>query len=75
MAAALYRQLDFSGVVPVSGTGGVFQLGERICGPLREKLACGQMRLVSPQLPPDRGALILAFQQSGTPVPQALLQS
>lgn len=74
MASALYRQLDFSGVVPVSATGGVFRLRERLCGPLREKLACGQMRLVSPQLPPDRGALILAFQQSGTPVPQALLR-
>lgn len=74
MASALYRQLGFSGVIPVSGTGGVFQLGERIQAPLRKKLSQGQMRLVSPQLPPDRGALILAFQQSGSPVPQALLR-
>ncbi len=75
MASALYRQLGFSGVVPVSGTGGVFQLGERLWGPLGEKLANGQMQLVSPRLPPDRGSLILAFQQSGTPVPQTLLQA
>ncbi len=40
MAIALYRQLGFDGsyAVPVSGTGGVFKMGERITKPLAEIL-------------------------------------
>ncbi len=74
IALALYRQLGFSGTIPVSGTGGVFQLKERILAPLREKLAANNMHLVSPLLPPDRGALLLAFQLGGQPLPQPLMQ-
>lgn len=71
LAWALYRQLGFSGVVPVSYTGGVFQLGPRLLDPLRSKLAAHQMALTPPLLPPDQGSLILAFQYSSTPIPQA----
>ena len=74
MAWALYRQLGFEGTIPVSGTGGVFKLGERIAAPLREKLAAHSMVLTAAKLPPDVGSLILAFQLSGTPVPPALLE-
>lgn len=74
IAWALYQRLGFTGVIPVSYTGGVFQLGERLLAPLRSNLAARQMELVPPLLPPDCGSLILAFQRSGTPIPKGLLQ-
>lgn len=74
MARALYRRLGFEGTVPVSGTGGVFRLGERLAAPLREKLAAHSMALTDAKLPPDIGSLILAFQLSGEAVPPALLE-
>lgn len=75
IAEALYRQLDFTGQIPVSYTGGVFSLGERLLAPLRRELAAKNMTLQAPLLPPDQGSLILAFQLSGTPVPDKLLQA
>ena len=74
MARALYRQLGFEGNIPVSGTGGVFKLGERLAAPLREKLAAHSMVLTDAKLPPDIGSLILAFQLSGRSVPPTLLK-
>lgn len=62
IAAALYCDLHFTEIVPVSYTGSVFLLGERILQPLRQSLAEFPMRLLPPVLPPDRGALILAMQ-------------
>lgn len=75
MAVALYRLLQFEGQIPVSYTGGVFQLGERLLAPLRQRLSERNMVLRAPLLPPDQGSLILAFQNSGTAVPTALLTS
>lgn len=75
IAEALYRQLGFTGQIPVSYTGGVFSLGERLLAPLRRQLAEKNMTLQAPLLPPDQGSLILAFQLSGTPVPDKLLQT
>lgn len=74
MAWALYRQLGFEGEIPVSGTGGVFKLGERLAVPLRERLVEHSMVLVDAKLPPDAGSLILAFQLSGRSIPAALLE-
>lgn len=74
IAWALYRQLGFEGSVPVSGTGGVFKLGERLAAPLRKKLAEHNMVLTGAKLPPDAGSLILAFQQSGRAIPAGLLE-
>ena len=74
MADALYRLLGFAGQVPVSYTGGVFRLGERLLAPLRRNLSARNMELRPPLLPPDQGSLILAFQLSGTPVPSSLLR-
>jgi len=73
MAATLYRRLGFTGVMPVSYSGGVFSLGAPLLDPLRALLAKHSMALESPLLPPDRGALVLAFQGAGEAVPEGLL--
>lgn len=73
MAAALYRRLGFSGRTPVSWSGGVFNIGAPILDPLRDRLAGLGMALVAPKLPPDKGALVLAFQRDGAAVPEGLL--
>lgn len=70
MAEALYRQLSFTGCVPVSYTGGVFNLGERLLSPLRRMLEERHMALTAPVYPPDIGSLVLAFQHSGTALPE-----
>lgn len=72
MAAALYRRLGFSGDVPVSYSGGVFNIGRPILEPLAMQLAALGMTLCAPKLPPDLGAVVLAFQYDGMPVPEGL---
>lgn len=71
IAESLYRQLHFSGRIPVSYTGGIFNLGDHILSPLRGMLADRSMELCPPIYPPDIGSLILAFQYSGTPIPKS----
>lgn len=62
LAVTLRRELCFSEgeTVKVSGTGGVFNLGDRIIKPLSEKLSRHNMHFVPPVYEPDMGALILA---------------
>lgn len=72
MAAALYRRLGFSGDVSVSYSGGVFNIGRPLLDPLARKLAALDMTLCAPKLPPDLGAVVLAFQHDGMPVPEGL---
>ena len=60
MAIAIYGRLGFTEVIPVSGTGGVFKMGERITTPLNKKLAEHNMKFVQPLYDPGIGALILA---------------
>ena len=63
LAITLYEQLAFDGPVKVSYSGGVFQKGEIITGPLAEILAECNMTLVPAAMTPDLGALLLARQQ------------
>ena len=74
MAAALYRRLRFCGNIPVSYSGGVFNLGAPLLDPLAQKLRALDMTLYEPKLPPDKGALVLAFQRDGTAVPDGLIR-
>ena len=74
MAAALYRRLGFSGEVPVSYSGGVFNIGAPILEPLARKLQTRDMALHAPKLPPDKGAVVLAFQRDGAAIPGGLMQ-
>ena len=73
MAAALYRRLGFSGEVPVSYSGGVFNIGAPILEPLAQKLGALNMALRAPKLPPDKGAVVLAFQHDNAPIPEGLM--
>lgn len=70
MAGTLYQRLGFTGAVPVSYTGGVFRLGNRLLSPLGSLLAEKCMYLTAPLYPPDIGSLILAFRYSGTSLPE-----
>ena len=72
MAVALYRRLGFSGEAPVSYSGGIFNLGAPILDPLARKLSGERMRLRPPKYPPDLGAVVLACQCAGQPVPEGL---
>ena len=74
MAFALYRRLGFSGEVPVSYSGGVFNLGAPILEPLERRLRALGMALVAPKLPPDKGAVLLAFQRDGAAIPEGLME-
>ena len=64
MAIAVYRRLNFAATadspIPVSGTGGVFKMGERIIAPLNKILAEHNMKFVEPLYDPAIGSLILA---------------
>ena len=71
MAIAIYRRLNFAesqdtisiasqNMIPVSGTGGVFKMGERITAPLNKILNKNNMKFVEPLYDPAFGALILA---------------
>jgi N-acetylglucosamine kinase-like BadF-type ATPase len=63
-------QIPPDAVIPVSGTGGMFQPGNR----LRELLAgqlqhrCSRYRFIEPLLPPAAGAVIQAARLNGTPL-------
>jgi N-acetylglucosamine kinase-like BadF-type ATPase len=63
-------QIPADALIPVSGTGGMFQPGNR----LRELLAaqlqrrCARYRFIEPLLPPDAGAVIQAARLNGTPL-------
>ena len=73
MAVALYRRLGFTGTMPVSYSGGVFNIGAPILNPLEALLARHSMALVAPKLPPEKGALVLAFQRDGAAIPDGLM--
>lgn len=60
MTIALYKRLGYTDIIPVSGTGGVFKMGERITAPLNKRLAEHNMKFVQPLFDPAVGALILA---------------
>ncbi len=60
MAIALYKRLGYTDIIPVSGTGGVFKMGERITTPLNKILSEHNMKFVQPLYDPAIGALILA---------------
>ena len=49
-----------SGLVPVSGTGGVFKIGPAVTEPFDEILRQHGMEYVKPAFTPDMGALMLA---------------
>ncbi len=73
IARAIRERLRMPDAAPVSYTGGVFKMGERILAPFRAALEKDGMRLFAPLLPPDRGALILAMQLSGAQPDKAVL--
>lgn len=75
IAKALYKTLDFKGRVPVSYTGGVFRMSERILAPMRDMLAPCDMQLTPPLLPPDRGAVILAMRYAGESVTKDVIKA
>lgn len=77
MAIALYRQLGFDGSyqVPVSGTGGVFKMGERIIEPLAKILEENGMIYQEPLLPPECGSLILALKGDGVPITDEIINN
>ena len=72
---ALYRRLSFTFEMPVSYTGGVFQIGEPLLAPLRRKLEVHKMQLTAPLLPPECGALLLAMQMDGQTITQDILHN
>ena len=63
IVCAIHRGLHFTGSTQVSYTGGVFQMGEWILKPLRERLEPYGLELVQPQRSPEEGAAILAMQE------------
>lgn len=75
IADALYRRLSFTSEMPVSYTGGVFQIGEPLLAPLRRKLEVHKMQLTAPLLPPECGALLLAMQMDGQTITQDILHN
>ena len=74
MALALYRRLGFTGCMPVSYSGGIFNIGRPILDPLAHKLRAFDMTLCAPKLPPDLGAVVLACRHIGAPIPVGLLK-
>jgi Predicted N-acetylglucosamine kinase len=72
-AIVLYDKLGFAedeeskdedGLVPVSGTGGVFSIGPAVTEPFDSRLREHGMKYVKPQFTPDMGALMLAIKKS-----------
>lgn len=63
-AIVLYDKLNFTGTVPVSGTGGVFNIGPALTKPFAEILACHDMQYRKPAHSPDYGAILLAIENS-----------
>lgn len=70
LAIVLYDKLGFAedenskdadGLVPVSGTGGVFSIGPAVTEPFDEILREHGMKYVRPEFSPDMGALMLAI--------------
>lgn len=72
LAVALKTRLGLENGTPVSYTGGVFNLGMPLLDPLLKRLAGNGLDLRTPVFGADRGALILAFQDAGIPVPPSL---
>ncbi|HWR18535.1 MAG TPA: BadF/BadG/BcrA/BcrD ATPase family protein [Clostridia bacterium] len=73
IARAIRDNLFMSESIPVSYTGGVFKMGERILAPFRAALEKDCMHLYAPLLPPDRGALILSMQLDGAVLDSAVI--
>ena len=65
LAIVLYDKLGFAdetdGLVPVSGTGGVFKIGPAVTEPFARILRAHGMEYVEPATTPDMGALMLAI--------------
>jgi N-acetylglucosamine kinase-like BadF-type ATPase len=75
MACAAARKLTPPPSQTFSGVGGVFESGELLWNPYRERVLaeCPQAQVVAPAYPPLVGALILAFRKGGGETPQAWL--
>ena len=65
LAIAVKKRVGFDGPVMVSGTGGIFNLGERILKPFCDITAANGMEYVPPALSPSCGAVILAMKMDG----------
>jgi N-acetylglucosamine kinase-like BadF-type ATPase len=78
VVAAVQRALDFAPaeLVPVSYSGGVFNTGPLILGPLERHLAARSpgYRLTAPLLPPSVGAALYAARLAGTPLSAAAIE-
>ncbi|MBQ6401091.1 MAG: ATPase [Firmicutes bacterium] len=59
-AIAIKARLDFSGDVPVSGTGGIFRIGPDLIDPFDRILHQHGMHYVPPLYEPDLGSVLLA---------------
>lgn len=70
---ALARTLGLGPGSKASCTGGVFNMGERILAPMRERLSAHGLVLVPPLLQPDRGSVILAMQKSGVEITRSVI--
>ena len=64
IAKALYKRLEFKGEVNVSGTGGVFKIGEPLIRPFADYLAETGMKYTTPIYEPDIGSVIIAIRNS-----------
>ena len=60
-AIAIKKQLNFSGDIPVSGTGGIFSIGPAVTDVFDQKLRENGMHYVEPLYSPDIGAVLLAI--------------
>ncbi|MCQ2547807.1 MAG: ATPase [Clostridia bacterium] len=74
IAIALNKELGFTGKTLVSGTGGVFNLGDKLIKPFAQKLEDGGLKYVTPQLSPKCGALILAMQSDGIEIREDVIE-
>lgn len=69
---AIYRQLNFSGIVSASYVGGVFQSQELILDPLRRNLTDIEIDLIEPAFAPDIGSVLLAYKECGIAVDETI---
>lgn len=62
---AVYRKLMFEGACPVSYSGGLFRVGDRILEPLSKELKDYNIKFCSPLYEPVKGAVLLAAELAG----------
>lgn len=69
LAISLYRRLGFDVIgIPVSGTGGIFKMGQAVTEPFAAILEKHGMTYVKPIMEPDMGAVLLAIKRAGLEV-------